>query len=319
MRYVPGCQYDLFISYAIADDCDGWVGQFEKALGKELNQLLGRQFSPKDSIFFDKRDIEVAQSFPETLTHASRDSAILIPVLSPGYLTSPWCHRERPDFFSKLPYGAEPAGCLAPIQIRPIDESGLDKHYRDAQRLSFLSDDGQTPIATGSPAWTSRLREFAGQIRNALQRLRQKSRPVFLGKAPETDRAQNLRTWLRMEVERGYFRIIPEYLQSLDDPEVLRVGLGEAALAIHFLGEADDATMGAIETSIVACSGPTILYQPFGTKLTTDEQMWLADFERDLKITSGLYQRLTGKNDQELLSVIDEQLTRFKPASGNDL
>lgn len=314
MPYVPGCQYDLFISYACENNRDSWVEQFEKALGQELAELLGRQFSPKESIYFDRRDIEVCQSVPETLTRASRDSAILVPILSPGYLTSQWCDRERTDFFSGLPHGADPADCLAPIVVRPFDEKGLNRVYRDAHRRSFLSDDQQTPLAVGAPAWTTSLREFAGQIRNALERLRHKSRPIFLGRGPEP-----LRGWLCAEMERRCFRIVPEYLQSLENPETVMAHLHEAALAIHFLGAADEATLKAVETSICVCTGPTILHQRFGTNLTADEQLWLHDFERELQVPSGRYQRLTGKNDQELMSLIDELITQFKPASESAL
>ncbi|MBZ5521601.1 MAG: toll/interleukin-1 receptor domain-containing protein [Acidobacteriia bacterium] len=314
MAYVPGCQYDLFISYASENNRDGWVEQFEKALSQELGDLLGRQFSPKDSVFFDKRDLEVGQSFPETLVCASRNSAILVPVLSPGYLTSPWCNQERTEFFSRLAHGAEPAGCLTPILIRPIDEKGLDKLYRDAQRFSFLSEDGQTPLSAGSPAWIARLRDFAKQVKHALQQLRQKSKPVFVGKAVETDRAQNLRAWLRTEIERRYFRTVPESLPALDDPETVRANLQEAGLAIHFMGGADEITLTAIETSVAVCAGATILYQPFGAALTPDEPIWLDAFERGLPTTPGRYQRLQGKNDQELLALIDEQITRVRTA-----
>ena len=41
MAYVPGSRYDLFISYASENNRDGWVEQFEKALGQELGDLLG--------------------------------------------------------------------------------------------------------------------------------------------------------------------------------------------------------------------------------------------------------------------------------------
>jgi hypothetical protein len=132
MAYVPGCRYDLFLSYASENDRDAWVEQFEKALSQELGDLLGRQFDPKESVFFDKRNLEVAQSFPNRLQVAARDSAILVPVLSPGYLTSPWCNRERTEFFSKLPQGASLEDCLAPVAVRPIDETAIDKVYRDA-------------------------------------------------------------------------------------------------------------------------------------------------------------------------------------------
>jgi hypothetical protein len=268
MAYVPGCRYDLFISYASDNNRDGWMEQFEKALGQELADLLGRQFAPKESVFFDKRELEVAQGFPSKLVVAARDSAILVPILSPHYLTWPWCNRERTEFFSKLPDGAQPAACLAPILIRPIDLAGLDLLYRNAQRVSFLSSDGQTPFAAGSPDWTTRLREFAGQLKNALQMLRRNCKPVFLGKAAETDRSQNLRSWCRTELERRHFRTVPESLPVLDDHDAVRANLQEAGLAIHFLGGADSAAMETMETSIAICAGPTILYQLFGADNT---------------------------------------------------
>jgi len=60
------------------------------------------------------------------------------------------------------------------------------------------------------------------------------------------------------------------------------------------------------------------LYQAFGSDLTPPERLWLANFERELQSSSENYQRLAGKNDQELLAVIDEQIGRIRsrtPAS----
>src|ERR1035441_2114052 len=79
LAYVPVCHHDLFISYASESNREGWVEQFANVLGQELADLLGRQFVPKDSVFLDKRELEVAQSFPVRLTAAARASAILVP------------------------------------------------------------------------------------------------------------------------------------------------------------------------------------------------------------------------------------------------
>lgn len=319
MAYVPGCRYDLFLSYASENDRDAWVQQFEKALSQELGDLLGRQFDPKESVFFDKRDLEIAQSFPNRLQVAARDSAILVPVLSPGYLTSPWCNRERTEFFSKLPQGASLEDCLAPVAVRPIDENAIDKVFRDAQRLSFLGPDGQTPMAVGSPEWSSQVKKLASQLKNALQALRRKCRPVFLGKASDSERLQKLREWCGSELERRYFRTVPESLPALDDADQVRVNLEDAGLAIHFLGGTDSAALDAIETSVAVCSGPTILYQPFGAELAAVEQLWLGDFERELQAAPGHYQRLTGKNNQELVAVIDEHIPQIPRDNSPDL
>jgi|SRR5947209_7354892 len=261
MAYVPGCRYDLFISYAVSNNRDGWIEQFEKALGEEMADLLGRQFNPKESIFFDKRELEIGQSFPDQLAAAARESAILIPVLSPGYLTSWWCNNERIEFFSKLPDGATPESCLTPILLRPIDGIGLPTLYRHAQLISFLSPDGQTPLVSGSPEWVVQVRRFAGQLKNALQRLRRGFKPIFLGKTAAAERLQNLRTAYCSELERRHFRTVPESLQVFDDVEAVRTNLQEAGLAVHFLGGADPAALEAIELSAELCAGPTILYQ----------------------------------------------------------
>ena len=316
MGYVPGCRYDLFISYASENNREAWVEQFERALGQELGDLLGRQFDPKDSIFLDKRELEVAQNFSERLKVAARDSAILLPVLSPGYLTSAWCNRERTEFFSRLPQGAAPSDCLAPILVRPIDNGVVDKLFSEAQRLSFLSEDGQTPLAVGSAQWCAQLKQLALQLKHALQALRRKCPPVYLGKVSDSPRLEALREWCATELQRRCFRTIPEFLPTFDDADQVREHLRDAGLAIHFLGNADEATLDAMETSVGVCPGPTILYQPFGAEVTTIERLWLTDFERDLQAAPGRYQRLTGKNDQELFAVIEEYIAQNRDHDG---
>jgi hypothetical protein len=311
MGYVPGCKHDLFISYASENNRDGWVSHFVLALGKELSELLGmRQFQPKECIFFDAHNIQAAQGFPLELSKAARGSAIFVPILSPGYLLSPWCNHERTEFFSQLPLGAEAPNCLAPVLIRPIDETGLDALHRQAQRISFLAGDEQTPLPTSSPEWRHQVRNFAGQLKVALQLLRGRYKPVFVGRSPEIESGERLRTWCRSEIERRHFRTVPESLQVLDEVERLVPELESSGLAIHFLGGANSRAMEAIEISAAVCSGPTLLYQAFSTELTPRERLWLDTFERDLQPTTERYQRLAGKNSQELLSVIDEQFAR---------
>jgi hypothetical protein len=308
MAFVPSCRFDLFISYATENNSEGWVEQFQGALGTELSALIGRKFAAKESIYFDKRELEVGQSFPAELAAAARESAMLLPILSPSYLTSSWCYRERTDFFSQRPNGAAPESCLAPIQVRPIDDQGLDALYRNAQRFLFLSADGQTPLAPGSPEWKAQIYKLAGQLKSALERLRQSCKPIFVGEAPDGERPQKLRDWCCKELERRHFRAVPESLLVFQDENGVVANLKDAGLSVHFVGGADEAALNAIETSAQVCAGPTILYQAFGETLTNDEQFWLQEFEQQLPVASGRYQKLQGKNDQELLALIDEQI-----------
>ena len=43
MAFVPGADFDVFISYAWADNESGWVDRFEKALTERVHVLLGQR------------------------------------------------------------------------------------------------------------------------------------------------------------------------------------------------------------------------------------------------------------------------------------
>jgi hypothetical protein len=83
---------------------------------------------------------------------------------------------------------------------------------------------------------------------------------------------------------------------------------------VHFIGGASDSALRAIEIAAEVCSGATVLYRPFGAPLAPDEELCLTDFERSLNPAGAArYQRLEGKNDQELLAVLEQEITRIRP------
>lgn len=311
MPYVPGCQYDLFISYASENNRNRWVEIFKDALADELEQLLGRQFS-KESVFFDKTELRIGQSFPETLATAAEASAVFLPVLSPSYLTSDWCDQERIAFLKRLPEGATPAECIAPISVRPIDDTLLTEHFRNQQRVSFLQSGRSEPWPAQSREWTSVLKRFAEQMKIVLQQLRQKCKPVFLGRAlPGQDGVRNV---CAMELQKRHFSAGPAELPVLDDEARLTSALQQAVLSVHFIGGANEPALRAIEIAADVCPSATVLYRPYGAKITEDENLWLLEFERGLKpTTTGKYHRLEDKSEQELLLVLEQEITRFQP------
>jgi hypothetical protein len=317
MAYVPGCQYDLFISYAGENNRNRWVELLKDALIDELEQLLGRQFS-RESVFFDKTELRVGQSFPETLEKAAEASALLLPVLSPSYLSSDWCDRERRAFFQSLPDGTIEAECLVPIVVRRIEQSELTTLFRSAQHVSFLQPSRLDPWPAGSSEWTAALKQFAAQLMAALQNLRRKCKPVFLGRA--LGDMEDLRNLCAVELQKRHFRVVPETIQVLDEERALIQTLQQSALSVHFLGGATDAALAAIEIAAGVSSGAIILHRPFGRSLTAEEELWLTDFERGLKPTQAAkYQRLEGKNEQELFAVLEAEIARIRPPASNSL
>ena len=97
MAYVPGFTNDIFISYSHKDDQavdgPGWVTDFHRHLSIEVEEALGEDVH----IWRDKR-ITGATDFTKDLEKQIRGSAILLAVLSPGYVKSKWCDWELKGF-----------------------------------------------------------------------------------------------------------------------------------------------------------------------------------------------------------------------------
>src|SRR5215831_14114475 len=100
MAIVPGFEYDLFVSYAHADNLpeegeEGWVGQFVKRLVPVLRQRLGGAEALK--VFFDSRATAANYDLAELLI-AVRQSALFLAISSPGYAARDWPRQELEAF-----------------------------------------------------------------------------------------------------------------------------------------------------------------------------------------------------------------------------
>ena len=93
MTYVPGFANDIFISYSHLDDRSvdgaGWVSDFHQRLQIEIEEALGDRVQ----VWRDRR-IGPADDFGRDLDRQLRASAMLLAVISPGYMNSPWCEWE---------------------------------------------------------------------------------------------------------------------------------------------------------------------------------------------------------------------------------
>ena len=85
MSSAPEHNFDLFISYARADNRDHWIDELGAGLEEELGQVLGREVR----VFVDRS--EFANELSGHFTAAIADSNVFVPVLSPSYLASESC------------------------------------------------------------------------------------------------------------------------------------------------------------------------------------------------------------------------------------
>jgi hypothetical protein len=100
MAFVPGYEYDVFLSYAHIDNepvvkgDPGWVDFFESLLRQRLRVRLG---SADVKIFRDPR-LQLLGEFSEQIVQTLDRSAAFIGILSPRYVDSDWCIREIDKF-----------------------------------------------------------------------------------------------------------------------------------------------------------------------------------------------------------------------------
>src|SRR5215469_1620716 len=94
MAYLPGLTNDIFISYAHADNTEGWVDQFHERLFNRLRQL---DRSAPFTIWRDRK-LTRADVFTDEIYGQLASSGVLISILSPNGLDSSWCQQERERF-----------------------------------------------------------------------------------------------------------------------------------------------------------------------------------------------------------------------------
>jgi len=105
MAFVPSHKHDIFVSYAHVDDLPfpgiekGWVTTLVETLKILLAQKLGRREAY--SLWMDHQLSRHADLTPEILDNLGKTATLLV-ILSPGYLASQWCLREKDTFLELL-------------------------------------------------------------------------------------------------------------------------------------------------------------------------------------------------------------------------
>jgi TIR domain len=95
MGYLPGFSADIFISYSHIDNYPfgekeiRWVEYFHHKIGIRVGECLGRPIT-----IWRDRKLGGADIFSDEIAAALGRSAVLVSVVSPGYIESKWCRRE---------------------------------------------------------------------------------------------------------------------------------------------------------------------------------------------------------------------------------
>lgn len=122
---MPADNYNAFISYAWVDNQPfvagrtGWVSIFVDRLRKHVGRELGRK-EQGDRVWLDYERLRGSDNVSDSIREKLRASRFLVPIVSKGYLASPWCRQEL-EIFLDL-HGTE-SGRIFPVWMSPTDEA----------------------------------------------------------------------------------------------------------------------------------------------------------------------------------------------------
>jgi hypothetical protein len=287
---------EIFLSYARADDetppaagdRPGWVKFFHDNLWYELKQRVS-----KDLRFWrDVNDVEPDGDFAREIEDALRKAIVMVAVLSPNYITRPWCRREL-ETFTKTPPRAENAQRSEQVfkilkhnideqhlpvvlqnrgrgyEFFEIDPAGIEHPYFMAGRL----------LGKHEQAYLDLINELAERIKRRLPALLAPpvapppppSRFVFVAPPPSSSTVMETYRILTKQLETEGFGVLPhpgDFFPDtlIDAQKLLAEAVGRAELAIHLIGESSGKTCdGASEPMVpmqLRLSAATMMRRP---------------------------------------------------------
>jgi hypothetical protein len=236
MPFVPGAQFDVFISYAWADNQSNWVSAFEKSLKERLHVLLGKE----PAFWRDVHELSGEQDFTDEIKLRLGQSATMVAVLSPAYFHSRYCTQERAHFQKHAQGGPRIGNRHKLLKATKLPHpQGLDRALlQDAFGFSFHSPEPPAALefTPGERGFSDSIEKLARGALSVLEEIRNSRLTIYLGEGVPTAVEP---AWLRLrtELERKGFRVLPDFRATEIDfaPEVLEPSIQDAALAVHLL------------------------------------------------------------------------------------
>jgi hypothetical protein len=265
MNCINGYTYDIFISYAHIDNqSDGWIERFYKKLSPLLAQRVGRM--DKVKIWWDSKKLDGSIMFDDSIREGIKHSAIMICLLSPGYLASEYCKKELELFYKKAQ--TETVGLKVgdrsrilnvllnniPFPDWPLELTGtIGFPFHDAEEAEDLGD----PLDTGTRRFRNQLRDLRDAIEKLMndfpkedlsvpikekekeeEREKEERFTIYLGEVADTLRTARKRTIAELQ-KKGYkivTDIPPPYEAELHAKKV-KEELEKVHLSVHLLDQ----------------------------------------------------------------------------------
>jgi hypothetical protein len=239
MAFIENYKHDLFVSFAHVDNEplpgveQGWVSNLVRCLKTKLGQKLGR--SDAFNLWMDYR-LAGNMDLTSQILQALENTAIILIVLSPGYIASEWCSRERETFMRLVKKRVSGGSRIFVVERDKVEESQKPEEIRDllGYRFWVIDQEGAPPRILGEPKpdpsdprYYDRFTDLCVDIADELYRLKELEKgdssavvfpkgnyaaTVFL--AEVTDDLEDERDEVRRYLIEKNVRVLPENLYS---------------------------------------------------------------------------------------------------------
>lgn len=146
--YVSWCAHDIFVSYGHVDNKrlvagkkqDGWVTDLVSHLKDRLAQRLGRDDA--FDLWIDW-NLKGTDTVTPVIMKALEGSALLLIILSPGFLASIWCQAEFRQFVQRWK-AAGLSGRIFVIERDEVDREKWPQELKDLRAFRFWENEDKT-------------------------------------------------------------------------------------------------------------------------------------------------------------------------------
>ena len=247
MAYVPGYQYDLFVSYSHDDDFafgreagGGWVSDFHGGLEARLKQILGARSA---NVWLDKKRLSGEWVLDDKIRQDLGRTAAFLAIVSPLYLTSNYCKIER-EWFLEQAGGALLVGAMSrALRVVKTPDEGNAHRQVFPETLGFelfeASGDSFSELAMTSPEFRLRMENVCQGLARLLKSMWRAATPVYVATVPRE--MLEVRRQLVEELTAQGFRVLPRIeIDSRNVNQVADEGIAEAELSVHLFGADPD-------------------------------------------------------------------------------
>jgi hypothetical protein len=191
MSFVTQYKHDIFVSYAHVDDQPlegadrGWVTSLVRCVKTRMAQKLGR--SDAYSLWMD-HELSAHRPVTSQILETVRQTATLVVVLSPGYVASEWCQRERSTFLELLQERG--VSRVFVVEREGVSDAARPQAFRDLKTFRFWVRDREDrpPRILGSPRPDPTDQEYYRQIDDLCLNVERALRALQLAPQPARTR-----------------------------------------------------------------------------------------------------------------------------------